>query len=130
MAYEVLGDGQICHYVPLNWEFPSRVSVKTMWNLWYHGDKEIRIRPYRYIRKQHDIRSVDRMKYVRVKTVMEYTEKTAIDLGLFGGNVREIAHLQIESSDVIFAHAFECVVARVCGSSATKRSLVAPSTTA
>ena len=41
-----LGGWENIHTVPLGWEFPVRVNVKKMWNLWYFGDKSTGIRPY------------------------------------------------------------------------------------
>ncbi|KAF1781343.1 hypothetical protein GQ600_16283 [Phytophthora cactorum] len=57
------GDGQLSHAVPKGWEFPAHTSVKQMWNLWFFGNKDTGIRPYKLLSKQHDIQSNHQMRH-------------------------------------------------------------------
>ncbi|ETI29894.1 hypothetical protein F443_22988, partial [Phytophthora nicotianae P1569] len=58
-------DGKLLHAVPKNWEFPARVNAKAIWNLWFFGDRDSKIRPYRLLNKQHDISTAHRMRHSR-----------------------------------------------------------------
>ncbi len=44
------------YYVPKNWTFPNRqCSTKMLWDLWWFGNVDIGVRPYRLLRRQYDI---------------------------------------------------------------------------
>jgi len=45
------GDGCDWHFVPPDWRFPSKMSSKALWDLWYFGHRDNGIRPYRHLKK-------------------------------------------------------------------------------
>lgn len=67
-------DGIIRHYVPPGFIFPSKISVKAMWDLWHHGHYGSGIRPYRLISKQFDIMEDQHMWHCRASNVMKVVE--------------------------------------------------------
>ncbi|OWY99979.1 hypothetical protein PHMEG_00028928 [Phytophthora megakarya] len=95
-------DGKLSHSVPKDWEFPARANVKTLWNLWFFGDKDTGIRPYRLLRKQHDIMPQHRMRHSRVRIVMEYMESLADKAELFPVGSKGVSMMQIPVADKVF----------------------------
>jgi hypothetical protein len=65
-------DGLLCHFVPENWEFPSRLSVKTLWDLWWFGDQNTGIRPFKDIDFSIELQVMHAMRHSRAKAVIEY----------------------------------------------------------
>lgn len=65
-------DGQILHFVPPDWRFPKGTTVKKLWDLWYYGDRNAGIRPYRLINRRLDIKKEDSMMYSRATRVMTH----------------------------------------------------------
>ncbi|OWZ02720.1 hypothetical protein PHMEG_00025674 [Phytophthora megakarya] len=64
-------DGLLPHPVPVDWEFPTRINMKTLWDLWNYGDRSRRIRPYRYL-ASIDINPQYKMRFTRAKMVMTH----------------------------------------------------------
>lgn len=65
-------DGLMSHAVPKSWNFPSRLPVKRMWDLWHFGHRGDRIRPYKYISRKHDITIHGQKKlYSAAKSVVD-----------------------------------------------------------
>ncbi|KAE8893983.1 hypothetical protein PF003_g21836 [Phytophthora fragariae] len=107
------GDGQICHAVPKDWEFPARASVKAIWNLWFFGDKDAGIRPYRLLSKQHDIKPEHRMRHSRVSVVMSYMEQLVQEAGALPASVTKISALQVPTGDKVFDTAFTTMLSQL-----------------
>lgn len=72
-------DDNRMHKVPYGFLFPS-FSVGTMWNLWFYGNENAKICPYKYISPSVDLVS-DHCKsnFSRCKRVMARLVKIAID---------------------------------------------------
>lgn len=68
-------DGLICHTVPRGWTFPTRKSLRTLWDLWYFGDMTEGIRPYRLISAKFDLNDKDRKgPHLRARKIMRYLD--------------------------------------------------------
>ena len=61
------GDEHIAHFVPPGWNFPDRLSVKSIWDMWFYGNTELGIRPYKLLVKRVDIKKKDNMKHTRAR---------------------------------------------------------------
>jgi hypothetical protein len=112
-------DGRICHFVPVGWDFPVRLRVKAVWDLWQHGDRHTGIRPYRQISKQHDIKPKQAMRHHRAKAVMD--ELDAIAAEQFGLDARQIHEQSIERSDEVFAACYTTLLQRLYPTAAPHR---------
>jgi hypothetical protein len=68
-------DGKLSHPVPINWEFPSKLSVKAVWDMWFFGDKSTGIRPLKFLNREHDLcgscNSAVKKRYSAAKLVIE-----------------------------------------------------------
>ncbi len=72
------------HRVPRGFSFPS-YSLSVMWELWFFGNPSLRIGPYRFIVREHDLVCSckhDKTKFTRTKHVMGLLTTAAIDKGL------------------------------------------------
>ena len=57
-------------YIPVGFEFPRRLSLNEMWNLFFFGDRESKIRPYRFLAKF--LTRKDQIVFSQSKKVIEY----------------------------------------------------------
>ncbi|KAF1773672.1 hypothetical protein GQ600_18846 [Phytophthora cactorum] len=87
------GDGKLAHAAPKDWAFPARASVKSM---------DARIRPYRTLSKQHDIKSEHQMRHSRVRVVMQYFEQLAKEYGALSDGVSGVSALQLSADENVF----------------------------
>ncbi|DAZ97624.1 TPA: LOW QUALITY PROTEIN: hypothetical protein N0F65_002243 [Lagenidium giganteum] len=99
-------DGRIARRVPPNWDFSSRLSVKTMWNLWHLGDANTGVRPYRLLDRQHDIKPAHLMRYTRVTSIAQELALVPVQSGF-------IATLPVDSADTIFQSAYDTAIMRM-----------------
>ncbi len=99
--------------MPDGWEFPSRISVKTVWDLWFFGDKNSGIRSLRLISRQHDVQAKHAMRHTRLKAVMDALETIAMERNLFPSPRRRVSDLSIEQSDEMFVVCFRCLLETV-----------------
>ena len=76
LVHQVFHWGGAMRCVPMNFNFPS-TTTKAMWTLWYHGNRNLRIGPYRQLAygHQNDLQSRnERMLLSKTKSVMEALE--------------------------------------------------------
>ncbi|ETP28117.1 hypothetical protein F442_22597 [Phytophthora nicotianae P10297] len=106
-------DGQICHNVLKDWEFPARANAKLLWNLWFFGDKDVGIRPYRLLNKQYDILPQHQMRYTRVRIVMEHLEQLAKEAQLFPSGLTSVSMLEIPAADEVFDTSFAMMLSKL-----------------
>ena len=97
------GDGRFCHFVPPGWEFPNRLSVKRLWELWWQGDRSLGIKPFSQINFTHELKE-DRIKMrcSRAGAVMAYCTALATRLQLLP-NGTDICRLSVGKKDDVFA---------------------------
>ena len=88
--------------VPKSWTFPKKVVVKVLWDLWWLGNKEVRIRPYRHLLKSC-IQKTETKAYCQAKKVINILTGIMTDKNLLEG---EICTLSITEHDEIFTAAY------------------------
>jgi hypothetical protein len=114
-------DGLICHFVPPDWDFPVRTTVKTMWSLWHFGEKNVGIRPYRLLSKKNDVKKSQHMCYTRAKAVVSYIDQLVTEFKLLpNGNLNLDA--PISSYDSVFEKAYELAITKLYASKNVRRS--------
>ncbi|KAJ8579002.1 hypothetical protein ON010_g202 [Phytophthora cinnamomi] len=106
-------DGKICHAVSEGWGFAARANVKTVWNLWFFGDKDTQIRPYRLLNKQHDIMPAHRMRHSRVSKVMAHMEQLAAEVNVLPSGITSISALHIPMADTVFDVVFAAMLSKL-----------------
>ena len=107
------GDGKIGHFVPKDWRFPERLSVKAMWDLWFCGNQDIGIRPYRLINHSIDLVQEDKMKVTRVRKVVGFMEKIITELESMPRGTTSISNISMVDNDRTFDEAFVIMIQRV-----------------
>ncbi|KAH9157947.1 hypothetical protein AeRB84_000266 [Aphanomyces euteiches] len=117
-------DGLIAHCVPENWEFPVLLTVKSMWNLWFYGNKTSGIRPYRCITKR-DLSHQYHMRHTRTSIVMKSLIDIAVERSLISDGPKRAANaisdLSIAMSDKLFEAAYSVLINRLYPSSNPSR---------
>jgi hypothetical protein len=73
------------HPVPEGFRFPITVDVKTLWELWWYGDKPKRIRPYRHIKSFDLVGNKDVSAFCKAKKVINSIEAIGRRKGVFSG---------------------------------------------
>jgi hypothetical protein len=66
--------GKMRRVVPPGFTLPTS-NVKQLWELWYYGDKNKRIGPYKKIPADDLVRAVDKVGLTRLKSVMMHLEQ-------------------------------------------------------
>ncbi|ETP10191.1 hypothetical protein F441_14113, partial [Phytophthora nicotianae CJ01A1] len=107
------GDGKLAHAVPKGWKFPAHTSVKQLWNLWFFGNKDSGIRPYKLLSKQHDIKRSHQMRHSRTRKVMEYIVQLTKPPGALPGEVTDISSLQLAAADKVFGVVFHTLLSQL-----------------
>ena len=102
-------------FVPEGFKFPMECDIKTMWNLWYFGNGDLKIHPYRkmspYI--NHDLDKPGRERHSRAKRIMGLLEKEIVRLNLVDGGIDGIASLSMQEADAVFMRAFEELITQL-----------------
>lgn len=91
-----VGDGRL-HRVPYGFRWPS-YNTSTIWNLWFFGDLNRSIGPYKSISREHDLtRGLCKVNYSRTKSVM----KALTEFAIRDGRIRSVADVnQLNHQDV------------------------------
>ncbi|KAH9150391.1 hypothetical protein LEN26_004087 [Aphanomyces euteiches] len=109
-------DGLISHCVPENWEFPALLTIKSMWDLWFFGNKTSGIRPYRFITKR-DLSNVYHMRHTSTSMVMNYLIEICLERKLVDCDAEKaakaISEMSIEMSDAVFEAAYSVLINRL-----------------
>ena len=114
-------DGHILHFAPPNWQFPVRMSVKCLWDLWHFGHVDTGIRPYKLL-MQIDIIKPHRMRYSRAKSAMQCVDEVILSNGILPQDVRAISSIPLATSSCIFDQAFAVVLAKLYDGKIPRRS--------
>jgi hypothetical protein len=96
--------GERMHPIPQGFCFPVTLDVKTMWDLWWHGNASQRIRPYRWI-KAFDFpkRSPHRVSLSKARGVMEHIEATG---RILSPNSLRVSEMSKRERDAFFDLSF------------------------
>jgi hypothetical protein len=95
-------DGEAVHYVPRDWRWPRTLPFKQMWDLWYFGNRDLGIRPFGQINKDHDLCKEDRQSvYSTCRLVIQRMEQIIeeCDTITLPEGVRTVGQLPISCSD-------------------------------
>jgi len=99
-------NGQL-HMVPAGFRFPLTVNLKVIWDLWFYGNKDMRIQPYRFIKAASDLEiKSDRAAFSKAKFVINRVIQNAQQSNLVGTGVNSICQLPKVSGDEVFNKAF------------------------
>ena len=77
-----------------------------MFDFWWHGNKNEKIRPYRFIQKKHDLCTRDHMAYTRLNKVMNHLDGIVSSNNMLPIGVSNIDSLPIKESDDLFNKAY------------------------
>jgi predicted DNA-binding protein len=102
-------DGLIAHFVPKGWEFPARLTVKMLWDLWWFGDRSTGIRPLSKINFEVELLQ-HRMRQSRAKSVIEYCVGIVNDARLLPDRVSAVSSLSVGQSDTVFDSMYEQLI--------------------
>ena len=106
-------DGLLMHFVPKDWSFPTGITVKNLWDLWYHGNRSDGIRPYRLINKKLDVRKKDYMIYSRATVVLKVLYNI-LELQFHPPMLLpNISSLGLPESDLLFAGVYKVFISRL-----------------
>ena len=118
--------GNAIRFVPADFIFPS-TTVKRLWFLWYYGDRNTRIRPYRYLAQGHtdDLRTLkERVLLSKTKAVMEGLEEILFRSGKVGlRRAHHIMNLTLNESSTLFDEAFDVLLHQLYGNQIPSRPL-------
>jgi hypothetical protein len=92
------------HPVPEGFRFPTTVDVKTLWELWWYGDKPKRIRPFRHIKSFDLTESRDNSAFCKAKKVIHSLESIGRRQGVFSGN--SLSDMNKIENDRGFSHSY------------------------
>lgn len=102
-------DGTMAHFVPPNWRFPTGITVKSLWDLWYHGDRSVGIRPFKLLKKNVEVCKQDDMKYSRAVIVLKVMEKIMSE----NNKSTNVTRLTLQESDVLFHDTYKQLLQRM-----------------
>lgn len=107
-------DGLLDHPVPKNWRFPSSVTVKNMWDLWFFGHYGDGIRPYRYLHRNHDLSvKTDRKMFTAAKVVIENMKNKIVSMNTALDNRYFMVSMTRVESDSLFFAAYDTFISEV-----------------
>ena len=113
--FEFFSWGEKLRMIPQHFIFPH-TNVKTMWNLWFHGNESEKIQPYKYLIK--NIKDID-VKTVRNKVHRTSKVMTAlVDIAIkkrFIKQEDEISSFSQSESDNIFDECYPDLVCQCYG---------------
>ena len=104
-------DNKLAHFVPKGWTFPDKIPLKAIWDLWYFGNADIGIRPYKLINSSVDlISSVQRMKFSRAKKVIKFVEDIIFDKNPNLSRSEGVSKWTMEKNDTLFEAAYSACI--------------------
>ena len=105
--------GHIKHSFPPGWEYPDRIPLKALWDLWYFGNKEQRIRPLKDIKDVDMHNDKSKVRRSRARGVMSFCEELMKEYGLLID--KTVEELSIIESDNVFHQLFSIVTRKLRG---------------
>jgi hypothetical protein len=113
LVFETFLWGGHFHMVPNDFIFPVTINVKTMWGLWYYGNKDTKIQPYRFIKGKLDLQIIkDRAALSKAKYVFSQLEIITRELNLLPHGATLVS-LPTPQSDAIFDEVFPTLMQKV-----------------
>lgn len=106
------------HFVPENFRFPNKITLRSMWDLWWFGDVSTQIRPYIHIHRSSLKLKKDQTLYDKAKKVTTFMTKVAVEKGLLQENQQ--IHDQTLSQNV-FTQIFTIILQKSYGDKTPSR---------
>lgn len=101
------GSQQLLHFAPPGFEFPTDLTLKEIWDLWFFGNKIIGIRPYRLLHKSDY--SVKKMRHTRAAGSINFVLDVMRDRQILPA-VSDINALSYAESTTYFDAAYPIVI--------------------
>jgi hypothetical protein len=103
-------DQYVLHFVPPEFVFPSKVCVVGLCSLWFLGDQQKGIRPYRLIPPRLDLKTVaQRGLYAKAKSCVAVIEKIAVEKNLLPEGVTTLGNSGRELMAAVHS-AYDCLI--------------------
>jgi hypothetical protein len=107
------GDGRY-HFVPQDWLFPVRLTVKSVWDLWWHGDVSSLIRPYHSIDFSLELKeSHIRMRACRAGRCIDYLVDLVKTHEFLPEGHSSLSKLSLEQTDEVFIKVFPIAIEKL-----------------
>lgn len=111
-------DGSM-HPVPEHFKFPNNINTKTLFELWYRGNVEAKIGPYKSIQSRDLEYSKDHINLCRANKLMKWLTQNAINNNRID-NVKNFKTIGHQEFDTIFSNCFS----DLCASIAPQKDIV------
>jgi len=93
--------------VPSGFEWPQGVTVNIMWNLWFFGETQRNIGPYRHIHPKDDLKKTKcKVRRTRCYGVIN----KLVNIAIRGNKMTRIRDVVVQNSQAIFVYSFEKLV--------------------
>lgn len=102
-------DGKLAHPVPLGWRFPSRLSLKRIWDLWHFGHRAEKLRPLKFLSRKHDAAvESDKKLYSTVSKLVAEFEKFIVNHNprVLPDGIDQIRKLSYIQNDIVTAKVY------------------------
>jgi hypothetical protein len=108
--------GKFGRYVPEDFTFPS-CDVPTLWNVWHHGNRQLRIQPYKKLTQNHydDLKTrKEQSNLTKAKLLMSKLEAIGIDKGYMDATTN-ISTMTLRQSSALLRKCFDVFVESLYG---------------
>jgi len=80
-TFETWHWGEKFHMVPQGFKLPLGLKVKAIWDLWYFGDKNAKIQPYKFLMGRNDLTlETDRVLLSKITFAMKVMNNIAVTM--------------------------------------------------
>jgi hypothetical protein len=98
------------HMVPEGFTLPNN-NIRDIFNLWYYGNINLKIQPYRFLRSTDLINHAQSVLLTRINKVMNELESIAKDIAADGIRISDITDR--ERVNVLFEQSFHVLMERI-----------------
>jgi hypothetical protein len=111
-------DGYLCHYVFNNWKFPTKITLKQLWDYWLFGNRNEGIRPLRLFlntEKDRRLQISAKCREYACKGIKLINKIIHIiqDGNMLPDGVTSIDELPIGDSDMVFEKAYKVLISQL-----------------
>jgi hypothetical protein len=117
-TFETWHWGEKFHMVPQGFKLPLGLKVKAIWDLWYFGDKNAKIQPYKFLMCRNDLTiETDRVLLSKITFAMKVMNNIAVSMN-FLSVTTNITSLTKIASDELFEKTFIETMRKIYGDGA------------
>jgi hypothetical protein len=117
-TFETWHRGEKFHMVPQGFKLPLGLKVKAIWDLWYFGDKNAKIQPYKFLMGRNDLTlETDRVLLSKITFAMKVMNNIAVTMN-FISVTTNISSLTKIASDELFEKTFIETIRKIYGDTA------------